>query len=116
MLATLTGQRFDDHGWAFGRKLDGARCIAYRKGSSIRLMSRNRHEMNASYPEVAEELAMEKEDDFIIDGEVVAFDKQGNTKFELLQPRMGLQDPEEAKRTGRSRILLCFRYSILRWL
>lgn len=100
MLATLTSRRFDDHGWAFGRKLDGARCIAYRKGNSIRLMSRNRHVMNASYPEVAEELAGEREDNFIVDGEIVAFDRDGNTKFELLQPRMGLQDPEEARRTG----------------
>lgn len=100
MLATLTGQRFDDHGWAFGHKLDGARCIAYRKGSRIRLMSRTRHEMNASYPEVVDALATENKDDFIIDGEVVALDKDGNSKFELLQPRMGLQSPEEARRTG----------------
>lgn len=100
MLATLTGQRFDDHGWAFGHKLDGARCIAYRKGGRIRLMSRTRHEMNASYPEVVDALAAEKKDDFIIDGEIVALDKDGNSKFELLQPRMGLQSPEEARRTG----------------
>ncbi len=100
MLATLTGRRFDDHGWAFGHKLDGARCIAYRKGSRIRLMSRTGHEMSASYPEVADALAAESEDDFIIDGEIVALDKNGNSKFELLQPRMGLEDPEEARRTG----------------
>jgi DNA ligase D-like protein (predicted ligase) len=100
MLATLTGERFDDHGWAFGRKLDGARCIAYRKGNRIRLMSRNHHEMNASYPEVAGALFNEKSADFIVDGEIVAFDAHGNTRFQLLQPRMGLQDPAEALRTG----------------
>jgi len=100
MLATLTDQRFDDHGWAFGHKLDGARCIAYRRGSRVRLMSRTKHEMNASYPEVADALMAEVADDFIIDGEIVALDKDGNSKFELLQPRMGLEDPAEARRTG----------------
>lgn len=100
MLATLTNQRFDDHGWTFGRKLDGARCIAYRKGDRVRLMSRNRHEMNASYPEVADTLLKQPSADYIVDGEIVAFDEQGNTRFQLLQPRMGLESPEEARRTG----------------
>ena len=100
MLATLTGQRFDDHGWAFGRKLDGVRCIAYCKGDKIRLMSRTRHEENASFPEIADALLKERSADFIVDGEVVALDEHGNTRFQLLQPRMGLQDPAEARRTG----------------
>lgn len=100
MLATLTGRRFDDPGWTFDRKLDGVRCLAYRKGGRVRLMSRNRNEMNASYPEVAEALARTPGEDLIVDGEIVAFDAQGNTRFELLQPRIGLLRPEEARRTG----------------
>lgn len=100
MLATLTNERFDDHGWIFGRKLDGERCITYKKNGSVRLMSRNRHELNAQYPEVVESLEKQRETDFIIDGEVVAFDRDGETRFELLQPRMGLLDPQEALRTG----------------
>ena len=100
MLATLTSERFDDHGWIFGRKLDGERCIAYKKNGKIRLMSRNRHVINAQYPEVVEAMEKDETADFISDGEVVAFDKRSETRFELLQPRMGLQDPREALRTG----------------
>jgi DNA ligase D-like protein (predicted ligase) len=100
MLATLTGERFDDHGWVFGRKLDGERCIAYKKNEKVRLMSRNGHMINAQYPEVVEALEKNAVDGFICDGEVVAFDSHGETRFELLQPRMGLQDPREALRTG----------------
>ncbi len=100
MLATLTNRRFDDHGWMFGRKLDGMRCIAYRKGKSIRLMSRTKHLLNASFPEIADVLAGKEADDFIIDGEVVALDEAGKTRFEMLQPRMGLENPEEALKTG----------------
>ncbi len=100
MLATLTSQRFDDHGWMFGRKLDGVRCIAYRKGGSVRLMSRTKHLLNASFPEIVDALAKREAADFIIDGEVITLDKAGNTKFEMLQPRMGLENPEEARKTG----------------
>lgn len=100
MLAMLTNRRFDDHGWMFGRKLDGVRCIAYRKGRSIRLMSRTRHIINASFPEVADALAEEEAADFIVDGEVVTFDEHGNTRFEKLQPRMGVKGPAEALGTG----------------
>jgi len=100
MLATLTDERFDDHGWIFGRKLDGERCIAYKKNGQVRLMSRNRHRLNAQFPEVAEALENDSADDLIVDGEIVAFDAHGEAKFELLQPRMGLEDPVKARRTG----------------
>jgi bifunctional non-homologous end joining protein LigD len=100
MLATLTDRRFDDHGRMFGRKLDGVRCIAYRKGKGARLMSRTRHSLNASFPEVADALAKQETYDFIIDGEVVAMDESGNSQFEMLQPRMGLENPGEALKTG----------------
>jgi DNA ligase D-like protein (predicted ligase) len=90
MLATLTKQRLDDHGWIFDRKLDGERCIAYKKHGGVRLMSRNGHSINTSYPEVVEALQQQSIENFIIDGEIVAFDQKGETKFELLQPRMGV--------------------------
>lgn len=96
MLATLTKQRFDDHGWIFDRKLDGERCIAYKKHGVVRLMSRNRHSIDTSYPEVLEALQKLSTPDFIVDGEIVAFDQKGRTKFELLQPRMGVLAPPKA--------------------
>lgn len=52
MLATLTHNYFSDPGWIFDRKLDGARCFTYRNGDVIRLMSRSRHDMSASFPEI----------------------------------------------------------------
>ena len=41
-LATLTRDRFSDPGWIFERKLDGERCLAFRSGRPVRLMTRNR--------------------------------------------------------------------------
>src|SRR5207237_4660078 len=72
MLATLTGRRLSDPNWIFERKLDGERCLAFKKGSRVRLMSRNRLVITSQYPEVADALAGQSSTDFVIDGEVVA--------------------------------------------
>jgi ATP-dependent DNA ligase len=41
-LATLTEDRFSDPAWLFERKFDGERCLAFRAGQQLRLMTRNR--------------------------------------------------------------------------
>jgi DNA ligase D-like protein (predicted ligase) len=89
MLATLTDQRFSDPEWLFERKLDGERCLAFRDGSNVRLLSRNQLSLNHSYPEVVSALTAQRSSaDFIVDGEVVAF-QGGRTSFAQLQQRMG---------------------------
>jgi bifunctional non-homologous end joining protein LigD len=86
MKAVLSDQPFSDPGWMFERKLDGIRCIATKEGSDVSLMSRTAHRLNEQFPEVAAALEEEPADDFILDGEVVAF-RDGVTSFELLQQR-----------------------------
>ncbi len=72
-LATLTHHAFSDPGWVYERKFDGERCLAYRCGREIRLMTRNRQQVNSTYPELDEALGAQDADNFIVDGEVVAF-------------------------------------------
>ena len=99
MLATLTNRRFSDPNWIFETKLDGERCLAFKRGSTVRLLSRNRQTLNNTYPEVAEALERAGTHDVVIDGEIVAF--EGNrTSFEKLQGRIGIKDPEAARRSG----------------
>lgn len=98
MLATLTDRRFSDPSWIFEDKLDGERCLAFKKGGSVRLLSRNKLTLNNTYPEVVDALARAKHD-LIIDGEVVAFDGK-RSSFEKLQHRIGIRDPEEARRSS----------------
>jgi ATP-dependent DNA ligase len=99
MLATLTDRRFSDQNWILERKLDGERCVAYRDGDTIELKSRNRKILNDHYPELAEALAMQSEQRFIVDGEIVAFDGR-LTSFSQLQKRMHIEDPELSRRSG----------------
>ena len=86
MLATLTEERFSDPGWVFERKLDGIRVLAFRDGARIRLLSRNKLEQSGSFPAIAAALSEQPCRDFVIDGEVVAFDR-GVTSFSRLQRR-----------------------------
>ena len=96
-LATLTRDRFSDPAWLYERKLDGERCLTYRSGGQVRLMTRNRHDVSATYPEVRDALAAQSSAGFVCDGEVVAFDGQA-TSFSLLQQRLGVRDPGAALR------------------
>lgn len=99
MLATLTRQRFSDGDWIFEHKLDGERCLAFKRGSTVRLLSRNRQPLENTYPEVVDALRAAGSHDVVIDGEVVAFDGK-RTSFEKLQGRIGIKDPDQARRSG----------------
>jgi DNA ligase D-like protein (predicted ligase) len=94
-LATLTQDRFSDPAWIYERKLDGERCLAFRAGAQTRLMTRNQKEDTSTYPEIAEALAAQRADSFIIDGEIVAFE-DGQTRFARLQQRLGVRSPDPA--------------------
>jgi bifunctional non-homologous end joining protein LigD len=98
MLATLTERRFSDPRWLFERKLDGERCLAFRDGERVRLLSRTRRNLDGTYPEIVDSLARERVADFVVDGEVVALDR-GRTSFARLQQRIGISDPGRARQS-----------------
>ena len=95
-LATLTERRFSDPRWIFERKFDGMRCLAFRDGDRVRLLSRNRQALNGTYPELVDALADQHATRFVVDGEVVAFEGR-RTSFARLQGRLGITDPEVAR-------------------
>ncbi|MEE6176716.1 non-homologous end-joining DNA ligase [Mycobacterium sp. 050134] len=95
-LATLTDKRFSDPDWIFERKFDGMRCLAFRDGERVRLLSRNRLSLNDTYPELVDALGAQRTTRFVVDGEVVAFDGR-RTSFERLQGRLGITDPQVAR-------------------
>src|ERR1700722_17773298 len=91
-LATRTRDRFSDPAWIYERKLDGERCLAFRDGDELRLMTRNRKIVSSTYPELVEAFMAQQADDFVLDGEVVAF-SDGQTRFAQLQQRMQVARP-----------------------
>ena len=89
-LATLSHSRFFEPGWIYERKLDGERCLAVRDGAGTRLYTRSGRDVTVSFPELAEALDGQASTDFVIDGEVVAFDG-ARTSFSRLQPRIHVE-------------------------
>lgn len=99
MLATLVDEPSSGEQWIYEPKLDGVRCLAFRAGKELQLLSRNRKPLNAAYPELIEPLARQVPASYVADGEIVAFEG-GVTSFSKLQRRMQVRDPEEARRRG----------------
>jgi bifunctional non-homologous end joining protein LigD len=99
MLATLTHEHFSDPDWIYERKLDGERCLVFRDGDDLRILSRNRKRLNDTYPELVEALEHERAERFVVDGEIVAFDGDV-TSFSRLQGRIGIEDADEARASG----------------
>ncbi|HWN99049.1 MAG TPA: RNA ligase family protein [Blastocatellia bacterium] len=84
MAATLTQERFSAPEWIFERKLDGIRLLAFKHGSDVRLLSRNRLLQNASYSSVVEAVAKQPVQDVVLDGEATGvWGKQGKVAYHV---------------------------------
>ena len=84
MLATLTDKPFDDPEWIFETKWDGFRLLAEVKDGEVALYSRNLIDLSSKYPSIC--AALRKVNGFaVIDGELVALDAHGRSRFQLLQ-------------------------------
>lgn len=58
-------------GWQFEPKWDGFRCLAYKHGSAVELMSKSGKSLVRFFPEVAAQVGSIAAENFVIDGELV---------------------------------------------
>src|SRR4051812_20719194 len=84
MLCTLVQEPFTKAGWIYEVKWDGYRIIAYKNNKEIILRSRTGLDYTDRYTTVLNAIKKIK-GDFVIDGEVVAFDEEGHVSFDLVQ-------------------------------
>ena len=85
MLATLVRKPFHKPGWIYEEKYDGYRILAYKEGDRVTLVSRNGNDRTATYAAVARAIQQLRIRTLLLDGEVVAFDSHGVSRFQLLQ-------------------------------
>ena len=93
MLATLVDAPFHRPGWIWEEKYDGIRLIAVKDGGRVRLLTRNDKDRTADFPEVAAAVAALPAPTLVLDGEVVVFDADGVSRFQLLQRRAAGASP-----------------------
>jgi bifunctional non-homologous end joining protein LigD len=85
MLARLVPEPFHRAGWVYEEKYDGERILAYKEGAEVHLLSRNAKDHTARFPEIAAAIAGLSARTLLLDGEVIALDRQGVSRFQLLQ-------------------------------
>lgn len=90
MLATLVDVPFDDKDWVFETKWDGFRMVTEIKKGKVVLYSRNGQIVSERYKVVAKALE-EIQRDCVLDGELVALDRQGVSRFQFLQNALRTQ-------------------------
>lgn len=87
MLATLAKEPVTGPEWVYEEKYDGIRAVAYRDGDRVCLLSRTGKDLTAGFPAIVDALRALGDPDFVLDGELLVFDKSGVSRFQLLQRR-----------------------------
>jgi len=103
MKATSSDDAPTGDNWVYELKWDGMRIIATIDGDDLKLQSRNLLDVTPSFPELAGLIdAAPGLSTFVLDGEVVAFDADGQPSFNQLQHRMHVVDPSDAARRSKT--------------
>ncbi|MGN0961109.1 MAG: non-homologous end-joining DNA ligase [Christensenellales bacterium] len=84
-LATLSNKIPKGKDWIFEIKYDGYRMVSFVENGKVKILSRNGVDYTKKFGTIVDALKEIKQDNFIVDGEVVVFDNNGKSDFGLLQ-------------------------------
>ena len=94
MLAERAPGPFDSDRHLFEVKYDGARCLAYFRDGSVRLLARSGNDHTSGFPELAGVGAQVNAADAVLDGELVVEGQPGRREaFRALSSRMHTSNP-----------------------
>ncbi|WP_141323357.1 DNA ligase D [Myxococcus sp. AB025B] len=94
MLARLSvPEEVTDATHVYEVKYDGFRALAALVGGKLALRSRRGNDLSKRFPALAEALRGLRVKDVVLDGEIVALDAKGRSRFQLLQ--QGLEGVEQ---------------------
>jgi bifunctional non-homologous end joining protein LigD len=94
MKAKLLDEIPSGNDWIYEIKFDGIRGLALKNGDDVELYSRLKNKMSHRFTDIAEAIKSCKCKSAILDGEVVALEKNGRSSFQLLQTsRMPGENP-----------------------
>lgn len=77
--------------YVFELKLDGVRILADKRGGEVSLTYRSHRDATLAYPEIARAVLSMCPERVLLDGEIVAFDDEGNPSFQRLSQRIGMR-------------------------
>ena len=89
MLAKLARSIPDGDGWLFEPKWDGFRCIVFRDGDDVELISRKLRPLGRYFPELLDPMRQALPTRCVVDGEIVVADAAGHgLDFDALLQRI----------------------------
>ena len=92
MMAKLTDKLPEGEQWTYEVKWDGYRALLLKSGDRARLVSRNENDLTATYPAIEDAGRRLTAETAILDGEIVALDRNGKPSFQALQHRSAHRD------------------------
>ncbi|HYJ83567.1 MAG TPA: ATP-dependent DNA ligase [Allosphingosinicella sp.] len=99
MEAKLVDSLPEGEGWQYEPKWDGFRCLVFRDGPEVALMSKSGKPLGRYFPEVVEAVLAMEADRLVLDGELV-IPVDGALSFDALQLRL---HPAESRVTRLAR-------------
>lgn len=87
-LAQLSTKIPSGKDWVYEIKYDGYRILSYVQNQKAQLFSRNNLSYTKKFENIAKSLEKIEEENFVLDGEVVAFLENGKSDFSLLQEKI----------------------------
>jgi len=113
MLASLVDQPPSGDDWLYEVKWDGVRALCFIEGGRLTILSRTGKRCEAQYPELSVLPNFVKADTAVLDGEIAVLDEKGRSSFSLIQPRIGVVDPNSAAHLSRSTPVTLFLFDLL---
>jgi bifunctional non-homologous end joining protein LigD len=101
--------------WGYEIKWDGVRAIAYSTPGELHLESRNLNDITDKYPELAGVGRALGSHSAVLDGEIVALDRDGRPSFSALQQRMQLSTRTQARKQMKATPVTYMIFDLL-WL
>jgi len=102
MMATLASQPPSGGDWLFEIKWDGVRALCFVENGELRILSRTGNRCEKQYPELSVLPRYVNAKNAVLDGEIAVLDESGRSGFNLIQPRIGVTDPNTISHLSRS--------------
>ena len=113
MSASLVKHPPEGDDWIFEVKWDGVRALCFIDEGELRIFSRRGRRCERQYPELSVLPHYIAARQAVLDGEITVLDKQGVSRFELIQPRIANADPAAVARLAHNTPAVLFLFDIL---
>jgi len=113
MLAVLAEHPPSGPEWLYEVKWDGVRALCFIENGRLSIYSRSQKRCDQQYPELSVLPRFLKATNAIVDGEIAVLDENGRARFSLIQPRIGVGDPNSVAHLARSTPVTLFLFDLL---